>query len=77
MGDGEITMEDTEPKNTPLLDKATLHALIVKIVAARQALAIVRVMEEGQYLEKEDRRTLKAADQALLRILREIREEAS
>lgn len=33
-------------------------------------------MEEGQYFEKEDRRALKLADQALLRILREIREEA-
>ena len=69
-------MEDTEPKNTPLFDKATLHALMGKIVAARQALAVVRVMEEGQYLDKEGRRALKLADQALLRILREIREEA-
>ena len=73
-------MQDTEPKNTPLpplLDKTTLHALMGKIVAARQALAVVRILEEGQYLDKEDRRALKAADQALLRILREIREEAS
>ncbi len=70
-------MEDTEPKNIPLLDKTTLHALIGKIIAARQAIAVVRVMEEGQYLGKEDRRALKLADQALLRILREIRKEAS
>ena len=73
-------MEDNEPETTPLpplLDSSTLHALIGKIVAARQAIAIVRVMEEGQYFEKEERRTLKAADQALLRILREVREEAS
>lgn len=34
-------------------------------------------MEEGQYLDKEGRRALKAADQALLRILREIREEVA
>ena len=73
-------MEENETETTPLpylLDRSTLHALIAKIIAARQALAIVRVMEEGQYFEKEDRRALKAADQALLRILREIREEAS
>lgn len=69
-------MEDTEPKNIPLLDKTTLHALMGKIIAARQALAVVRVMEEGRYLDKEGRRALKLADQALLRILREIREEA-
>lgn len=70
-------MEDTEPKNTPLLDKSTLNALMGKIVAARQAIAVVRVMEEGQYLDKEGRRALKLADQALLRILREIREEVA
>lgn len=70
-------MEDTEPKNIPLLDKVTLHALMGKIVAARQAIAVVRVMEEGQYLDKEGRRALKAADQALLRILQEIREEVA
>ena len=73
-------MEENETETTPLpylLDRSTLHALIAKIIAARQALAIVRVMEEGQYFEKEDRRALKAADQALLRILREIREEAA
>ena len=73
-------MQDTEPETTPrppLLDKVTLHALMGKIVAARQALAVVRVMEEGQYLDKEGRRALKAADQALLRILQEIREEVA
>ena len=73
-------MEENETETTPLLpllDKTTLHALIGKIIAARQAIAVVRVMEEGQYLGKEDRRTLKAADQALLRILREIREEVA
>lgn len=73
-------MEENETETTPLpplLDKATLYALMGKILAARQALAVVLFREEGQYLGKEDRRTLKAADQALLRILREIREEAS
>lgn len=72
-------MEENETETTPLpplLDRSSLHALIAKIIAARQALAIVRVMEEGTYLDKEGRRALKLADQALLRILREIREEA-
>ena len=70
-------MKEIYTENASLLDKTTLHALMGKIVAARQALAVVRVMEEGQYLDKEGRRALKLADQALLRILQEIREEVA
>lgn len=68
--------EDMEPVGA-LLTRNELYALQGKIVKARQALAAVRVMEEGQWFDNPDRRALDAADRALLRVLRDIREEVA